>query len=128
MPPVLCDYCESSDHAAYTYPYRDFDAQCASMEKRLVDLTNKILEIMKVRITKYSHCFSPSREQCNESDSSLGSPKPEVSLSDDFEPSYQSRPHLHAALSLPSFDKERILPVSLSPDLAPHTNSQKGCH
>jgi len=24
--PILCDCCESSDHAAYTCPYRDFDA------------------------------------------------------------------------------------------------------
>jgi len=89
------DYCESSDHAAYTCPYRDFDANYASMEKRQNALTDKVMEIMNVKITEHSHCFNENREQCNESDSSLGSPKPEVSLSDDFEPCYQSRPHLH---------------------------------
>ena len=61
---VWCDYCESSAHDACTCPYRDFDAQCASMEKRLDDLTDKMLEIIKVRITEYSHCFSPTRENC----------------------------------------------------------------
>ena len=70
MPPVLCDYCESSDYAAYTCPYHDFDANYASMEKRLNELTDKMIENMKVRITKHSHCFNQNMEQCNESDSS----------------------------------------------------------
>jgi len=126
VPPVLCDYCESSDHDAYSYPCCDYvDAKYASMEKRLNELTDKLIEIMKDRIIEYSHCSNRSRENCDESDSSLGSPKPEVSLSNDFEPSYQSRPYLHDDLSLHSLEKESNLPVSLSPDLAPHTNSQK---
>ena len=57
MPAVLCDYCESSNHAAYTCPYRDFDANYASMEKRLNELTDKVMEIMKAIITEHSHCF-----------------------------------------------------------------------
>ena len=101
-PPILCDYCKSSDHAAYICPYRDFDANYASMKKRLNELTDKVMEIMKARIPKYSHCFNQNREQCNESDSNLGSLKREVSLSDDFEPSYQSRPHLYDAQPLPN--------------------------
>lgn len=124
VPPVWCDYCESSAHDACSCLYRDyFDAQCASVEQRLNALTHKVLETMKKRITEHSHCFNQSMERCDESDSSLGSPKPAVSLFDDFEPSYRSRPHLHDDLSLPSLEKENNLPVSLSSDLAPHTSS-----
>jgi len=103
-------------------PYCNYvDANCASMKKRVNALANKVLETMNKRIPKYSYCFNQNREQCNESDSSLGSPKPAVSLYDDFEPSYQSRPNLHDDLSLPSLEKESNLPVSLPLDLAPHT-------
>ena len=86
-------------------------------------LANKVLETMNKRIPKYSYCFNQNREQCNESDSSLGSPKPAVSLYDDFEPSYQSRPNLHDVLPLPSLERQSDLPMSLPPNLAPHTSS-----
>jgi len=96
--PVLCAYCESSCHDAYSCPYCNYvDATCASVEQRINALTNKVLETMKKRIPEYSHCFSQSRKRCDELDSSLGSPKPVVSLYDDFEPSYQSRPSLNDA-------------------------------
>ena len=62
-------------------------------------------------------------ENCDEFDSSLGSLKPVVSLYDDFEPSYQSRPNLYDDMLLPSLDQENDIPVSLSPNLAPHTSS-----
>ena len=95
------------------------------LKKKINDMTDQMIETMKERIAKYSQCFNQSRENYSEPDSSLGSHKPEVSLYDDFEQSYQSIPHLHADLSLPSLEKESNLPVSLSPDLAPHSNSQK---
>lgn len=47
-------------------------------------LTDKVIETMKARITEHSHCFNQNREQCNKSNSSLGFPKPAVSLSDVF--------------------------------------------
>ena len=99
------------------------------MEKRLNELTDKVMEIMKARITEHSHCFKQNRDQCNESDSSLGSPKPELSLSDNFEPSYQSRPHLHDDLSLPSLEKESNLSeVSLSDDFELSYQSRPNLH
>jgi len=120
VPPVLCDYCESSDHAAYTCPFRAYvDATYASVEKKINELTNKMIENLKVRIAEYSQCINQSRKNCNKPNSRLGSPKPEVSLSDDFEPSYQSRPHSHDDLSLPSLEKESNLLVFLLPDLTP---------
>jgi len=62
VPPVLCNYYESSDHAACTCPYRDLDANYASMEKGLNELTDKVMEILKSRITEHSHCFNQNRE------------------------------------------------------------------
>ena len=92
VPPVLCDYCESSNHNACNYPYRAYiDAKCASVKKTINALTNRMLETMKVRIAKYSQCFTQSRENCSEPDSSLGSPEHVVGLDDDFGPSYRSR-------------------------------------
>ena len=123
MSPVLCDSCESSCHDVCSCSYRD--ATCASMEKRINELTDKMLEIMQVRITEYSHCFNQNREQYNESDSSLGSPKPEVSLFNDFEPSCLPRPSLHDAQPLPSLEQEDDPPMSLSPALAPHSNHKR---
>ena len=95
------------------------------MEKRINELADKMLEIMKVRITEYSHSFSQSRENCNESDSNLGSPKPAVSLDDDFEPSYPSKSSLNDVMSLLNLEQESDLPLPLSPELAPCTNSQE---
>jgi len=41
VPPVWCDYCESSARDACSCPYYDyFDAQCASVEKRINLLLN----------------------------------------------------------------------------------------
>ena len=55
MPPVLCDYCESPYHDASTCPYREYvDATCASFEKKLTDMTNQMIETMKLRFAKYS--------------------------------------------------------------------------
>jgi len=121
VPPVWCDYCEFSAHDACSCPYRDyFHAQCASVEKRINELTAKMVKTMKVQITEYSHSVTQSRENCNQPDSSLRSPKPEVSLYEDFEPSYYFRSSLNDDLSLPSLEQEDDLPMSLSPDLAPH--------
>ena len=48
-----------------------------------------MIEKIKERIAEYSHYFNRSRENYSETNSSLGSPKPEVNLHDDFESSYQ---------------------------------------
>jgi len=45
-----------------------------------------MIETMKVRFAEYSHFFKYSREHCNEPNSSLGSPMPEVSLYDNLIP------------------------------------------
>jgi len=67
VPPVWYDYCESSAHDASFCPCRDyFDAQCASVEKRINELTAKMVETMKVQITEYSHGVTQSRENCNQ--------------------------------------------------------------
>lgn len=122
--PVLCDYCESSDHDVHNCPYRDYiDASCASVEKKINDMTDKLVETTGVRIAEYSQCFNQSRENYSESDSGLGSPIPEVSLYDDFEPSYLARPNLNTDMPLPGLEKERSLYMSLSQDLTPHTSS-----
>jgi len=59
----------------------------------------------------------------NEPESNLGSSKPEVSLYNDFEPSYLSRPNLNEEMPLPSLDQEKDFPNYLSSDLAPHISS-----
>ena len=128
MSPVLCDYCESSNHDACNCPYRDYvDAPRASVEKKINELTDKMIENMKKRIAKYFHCFSRSREDINlkEPDSSLGSLELEVCLYDDFEPSYLTRPNLSNNMPLPSLEQESDIPTCLSPDLAlvAHTSS-----
>jgi len=122
VPPVLCDYYVSSDLDACTYPYCDYvDATCANIEKKINELADKMVEIMKEKIVEYSQCFNRSRKDTNlhKSGYSLGSPKPEVSLYDDFEPSYLARPNLNDDMPLPSLEQESDLPLSLSPDLAP---------
>jgi len=120
MSPVLCDYCESSDHDVLTCPFCPYiDAICASVEKKMNELTDKMIENLKVRIAEYSQYFSQSRENYSEPDSSLGSPKPGVSLYDDFETSYFARPPLNEEIPFPSPDLESDFLLSLSPTLAP---------
>ena len=46
MPPVLCDYCESPYHDVSTCSYR---ATCATLEKKINEMTYQIIEIMKLR-------------------------------------------------------------------------------
>ena len=47
-PHILCDYVESSDHDVHNCPYHDYvDAICANVEKKLTEMTNKIVETMK---------------------------------------------------------------------------------
>ena len=121
---VLSEYCDSSNHDTCNCPHHGcIDATCASIEKTINELIDKMIENMKVRIAEYSQCFNQSRENCNEPDSSLGSPKPEVSLYDDFEPLYSSRPNLNNDMPLPSVEQEGDFLTSLSQDLAPHTSS-----
>jgi len=50
------------------------------------DMIDKMIENIKVRIAEYSQCFNQSRKNCNEPDSNLGYPKPEVSLYDNSIP------------------------------------------
>jgi len=124
MSPILCEYCDSYDHNTCNCPYRAYvDATWASVEKKINELTDKIIENMKVRIAEYSQCFNQSRENCNKSDSSLGSPKSEISLYDDFELSYLARPYLNNDMPLPSVEQEGYFLTSLPQDLAPHTSS-----
>ena len=85
-----------------------------------------MVETMKKRITEYSQCFNQNRETYSEIDASLGSPKPDISFYDDFEPSYSAQPDLNEDMYLSSLDQERDALMSLSPDLAPHTSSPKG--
>jgi len=55
VPLVLCDYCESSDHDVHACPYHAYvDATCASVEKKINELTGKMIEIMEERILEYS--------------------------------------------------------------------------
>jgi len=95
--------------------------------KEVNELTNRMAKAIKERIAKYSHCFHHSRGDNNlhESDSSLGSPKPEISLYDDFEPFYLGRPDLHDVMSFPSLEREDDLPMSLSPNFAPEPSLSK---
>jgi len=97
VPPVLCDYCGSSYHDACNCRYHDYvDATCASVEKKINEITNQMVETMKQRIAEYFNCFNHSREDINlhETNFSLGCLKPEVSLYDDFESSYQPTSNL----------------------------------
>jgi len=124
MSPMLCEYCESSNHDVLTCPFHPYiDAICASAEKKINELTDKMIKNLKVRIAEYSQCFSQSRENYSEPGSSLGYPKLGVSLYDDFEPSYSARPPLNEEMPLPSLDLEGDFPLSLSPVLAPEFNS-----
>jgi len=50
------------------------------VEKKINELTDKMIENIKVRVAEYSQYFNQSRENCNEPDSSLGTSKPKVSL------------------------------------------------
>jgi len=103
IPLVLCDYCESSDHDVRNYPYHDYvNATCVSIEKTIHGLTQKMVETMKERITEYSHYFNHSRDNYNEPDSYLASPKSKVSLYVDFGPSYLTRSDLHDDMPFPS--------------------------
>ena len=56
---------------------------------------------------------------------SLGSPKLEISLYDDFEPFYLARSNLNDDMPLPSLEQDSSLPTSLSPDIASHTSLPK---
>jgi len=43
VPPLLCDYCESSNHDVHTCSYGDYvDATWASAEKMLNEMTSQI--------------------------------------------------------------------------------------
>ena len=88
------------------------------LKKKTNEMTDQIIEIMKVR-TACSQCFDQNREIYSEIDSSLGSPKPDISLYDDFEPSYSTRTDLNQDMYLPSLDQESDIHISPSPDLAP---------
>jgi len=70
-----------------------------------------MIETIRERITEYSWCISMEDTHLQESDSNLGSPKPQVSLYDDFEPSYFVRPIFNNDMPLPSLKQERSLPV-----------------
>jgi len=61
--PVLCDYCEYHDHDAYTCPFRAYvDTTYVSFEKEINDMTDQMIETMKVRIAACSQCFNQNRE------------------------------------------------------------------
>ena len=48
---VLCDYFESPYHDAYTCPFRDYiDDTYASFEKKINEMTDQMVETIKVRI------------------------------------------------------------------------------
>ena len=73
VPPVLCNYCKSPYHDAYTCHFHSYvDATCASFEKKINDMTDQMIETMKVTIAAYSPYFNQNSETYNESDSMLG--------------------------------------------------------
>jgi len=78
---------------------------------------------MKERIIEYSHNFHQNYDDYNESNSSLGSPKPEVRIYDGFVPSYLARSDFNDSMPLPGLEQKNGLPVSLSHDLAPKPSS-----
>ena len=111
----------------YTCPYHDYvDATCACFEKTITNMTDQLIETMKLRIAEYSQCFDQNMETSSEIDSSLGSPKPDISLYEDFAPSYSARPDLKESMPLPNLEQENDLPKSLSTDFTPLTSSPKG--
>ena len=81
MSPALCDYCESYDHNVHTCPYCEYvDATCTSVAKKINEMTNQMIEIMKARTTACSQCFNQNIETYSKLDFSLGSPRPDISL------------------------------------------------
>jgi len=60
-------------------------------------MTNKMIEIVKEKIAKYSHCFNQSKEDNNlyESDSSLRSLQPTVIHYNYFKAFYLNRPDVY---------------------------------
>jgi len=59
MPPVLYDYCESSYHDARTCLFCAYvDATCASFEKKINEMTDQMIEMMKAQIAACSPCLS----------------------------------------------------------------------
>jgi len=70
-------------------------------------MTDKMVEIMKEQIAKYSYCLYHSREDYNlhKPDSSLGSLEHAVSLYDNFESSIPSRLDLHNDMHFLSYNK-----------------------
>ena len=85
---------------------------------KMDNMTDQFIETMKLRIAEYSQCFNQNRETSSEIDSSLGSPKPDINLYDDFTP-YSTRPDLNKNMCSPSLEQESDLPKSLATDLAP---------
>ena len=121
MFPILCDYCESSDHNVHNCPFHDYvDARCVSLEKTINKLRDKMIKVMKEKIVEYSHCFNQSMEDnhLRQSDSNLGSLEPAVSLSDDFEHSIQVRLDSHNDMPFSSVEQESNDSLSLSPEIA----------
>jgi len=56
---MLGDYCESSNPDACNCSYHVYvDAKCASVEKTINELTERMVETIKERIAKYSQCFN----------------------------------------------------------------------
>jgi len=55
VPPIFCDYYESSNPDTCNCPYCDYiDAICVSVEKKINELTDMLLETMMERIVEYS--------------------------------------------------------------------------
>jgi len=125
VPPILCEYCESSDHDVHNFAYRDVDATCVRVEESINEMPDKMIETMKERIVEFSHCVNRSREDYNvyKSHSSLGCPKLEASPYDDFEPSHLARPDLHGDMPVPSLERMDGLPMSPSLGLAHEPNT-----
>jgi len=67
-------------------------------------MTDQMIKTMKERIVPCSQCFNQNRETYSEFDSALGSSKPKISLYDDFEPSYSTRPDMNKDMYLHSLE------------------------
>jgi len=101
------------------------DATYVNLGMTINEMTDKMAETMKERITRYSNYLNHNRDDYNQSDPSLESPKSKVSLFDNFESSCLARPELHSDISFPSLEQESDHSVSLSPNLEPEFTSPR---
>jgi len=126
--PILCDYCEPSNHDVHNCSYTNYvNATSASLEELINELTYKMIDSMKERIGEYSHCFNQSRNDTNlhKPYPGLGFLEPVVTLYNDFESFIQFRPDLYDDMPLHNPKQEMM---SLCLYSSPHTLHLNSAH